>query len=221
MNILLVEDDKSLSKTITQLLQPIYNVDIVDNGNKAIYLAETADYDLILLDLHLPDQNGCQVLQTLRSDLIITPVLIITSINQLKSKIKAFKLGADDYLVKPFACEELLARISAITRRKTKQKQEVITIDGLQLHTTQNFVSYQGREIDLARREYQLLKFFMLNHGKLLSHNLIYEHVWEAQCYECSNTIAVHVRRLRQKIDWRFNIKLINTIHGGGYKFGR
>lgn len=218
MRILLVEDDKSLAKIIAKLLYDLHNIDLVYTGSKAIYLAETVDYDLIILDLNLPDISGIKILKTLRTECINTPVLILTDICQLNTKLKSFKLGADDYLTKPFEIEELKARIAALTRKQTSQKQEVFQTQNLQLNSTQKQVTYADKNINLSRREYQLLKFLMLNQGKTLSSSFIYEHVWESTYHNASNTVAVHIRRLRKKLDQRFKIKLITTVHGHGYK---
>ncbi len=219
MRILLVEDDKALAKTIAKLLYDSHSVDVVYTGNKAIYLAETIDYDLIILDLNLPDISGTKILKTLRTELINVSVLVLTDVLQLSAKLKSFKLGADDYLTKPFEVEELKARIAALARRQTNQKQEMLQAKNLQLNSTQKQVTYANKKINLSRKEYQLLKFLMLNQDTTLSPSFIYEHVWENTYHNASNTVAVHIKRIRKKIDKRFNIKLITTVHGHGYKF--
>lgn len=220
MRLLLVEEDPSLTNDLKKTLTKKYIVDHCFNGKKAIYLAETIDYDLLILDLKLPDINGLEVIKTLRQDCLNLPILVISNDKQLQTKLDSFQSGSDDYLAKPFHQEELSARIKALLNRHYHvQQNHIFKIQGIQLNSCAESVCYQNQPIKLSRKEFALLHFLVINKGKILSQDLIYEHLWSGMPkLQSHNNVAAHIKRLRQKLDHRFGLKLIETLHGRGYR---
>lgn len=218
MRILLVEDDKRVSSFIRRgLREEDYTVDVAEDGEQGLFLAQTGEYDLMILDLMLPKRSGLDMLQTLRSDKMATPILILTAKDEVEDKVKGLHAGADDYLTKPFKFEELLARIHALLRRRGDMLPTVLRVGNLELDTLRHRVTRAGRELKLTSREYALLEFLMRHTNEVVTRTMISEHVWEHDFDSLTNVIDVHVARLRRKVDDDFPTKLLQTIHGKGY----
>ncbi|MDD4136113.1 MAG: response regulator transcription factor [Candidatus Shapirobacteria bacterium] len=219
MKILIVEDEHLIATAIKKgLEQEHYIVDIAYDGEKGFDLASSGDYDLILLDLMLPKIDGIEVCRQLRQQQIHIPILMLTAKSQIEDKIKGLNNGADDYLTKPFAFEELLARIRALTRRPQKSSSEIITVGDLSINLSTYEVTRQGKPIVLSGKEYSLLECLMRHANKILNKDQLIQHVWSYESDILPNTVEVYIRNLRQKIDQPFKTKLIKTIRGFGYK---
>ncbi len=218
MRILVVEDNKKVAGFIKKgLKEENYAVDIAEDGDKGKLLAETNNYDIIILDIMLPKKDGLTVLKELREDNIITPTLILTAKNDIQDKIKGLDEGADDYLTKPFSFEELLARIRALFRRKEEYKAKSIKISDLELNPSSHKVSRGGKEIELTGKEYALLEYMVRNRGRILTDTIIMEHIWNLDFDPGTNVVKVYIHHLREKIDKDFEVKLIHTVRGLGY----
>jgi two-component system copper resistance phosphate regulon response regulator CusR len=194
-----------------------YAVDIAGDGNAALYQASINDYDLILLDVLLPGLDGFEVCRELRTRGDATPVLMLTARALIDDRITGFDAGADDYLTKPFAFRELLARVRALLRREPQVRPDLLQLEDLQLDTASHRVSRAAREIELTAKEYALLEYLARRAGHLVSRAEIAAHVWDESFDPFSNTIEVYVNRLRKKIDDQHPVKLIHTRRGEGY----
>ena len=218
MRILLAEDEKRVSSFIQRgLKEEGFVVDPAMDGEKALELAEVNPYDLIILDIILPKQDGLQICRSLRSQKIETPILMLTAKNSTKDKVLGLNAGADDYLAKPFEFEEFIARVRALTRRKSVSKQAVLQVDDLILDPLTHQVRRAGKEIALTTKEYTLLYYFMQNANQVVTRTMISEHVWNESFDTFTNVIDVYVNYLRKKIDEGFNHSLIQTMRGSGY----
>ncbi|MDP3723421.1 MAG: response regulator transcription factor [Candidatus Omnitrophota bacterium] len=218
MRILLVEDDARVASFIRRgLREEHYTVDVARDGEEALFLAQTGEYDLIILDLLLPKRGGLDVLRTLRAERLTVPVLILTAKDDLDDKVKGLNAGADDYLAKPFGFEELLARVRALLRRRGDLTPTVLRAADLEVDVLRHQVTRGGRELVLTNREYALLEFFLRHANEVVTRTMLAEHVWEHDFDPLSNVIDVHVARLRRKIDERASRKLLQTIRGRGY----
>jgi DNA-binding response OmpR family regulator len=218
MRILLAEDDNRVASFVRRgLREEQYAVDVAADGEKAFFMAQTGEYDLIILDLMLPRKDGMEVLRALRASKAGTPVLILTAKDKPKDKVEGLNAGADDYLTKPFGFEELLARVRALLRRRGDMAPTVLTAGDLQIDTLKHRVSRGGKELDLTNREYALLEFFLRHPNEVVTRTKLSEHVWEADFDTFSNVIDVHIARLRQKINDGFSPKLLETVRGRGY----
>lgn len=219
MKILIIEDEKHTAKAIKETLKSYYSVDVAYTGQEGEDFAFENEYDVILLDIALPDINGLKVCQEIRDNNIKTPILMLTGKSDIKSKINAFNYGADDYLTKPFNFEELHARLQALMRRAPNNFcLDKLNVNGLILDTASNDVEYNGKKINLRLKEFRLLEYLMRNAGKVLTRNMILEHVWESDTDQFTNTVDVHINYLRNKIDRPFGINLIKSVHSLGYK---
>ncbi len=219
MKILLVEDEHLIATSIKKgLEQEHYTVDIAFDGLTGYDLAASGEYDIILLDLMLPSLDGVSICQKLRAENIHTPILILTAKSQLDDKIKGFNVGADDYLTKPFAFEELLARIRALSRRPQQTTNNILILADLTINTTNYQVKRGTKEIRLSSKEYSLLECLVRHAGQILNKDQLIQSVWSYESDILPNTVEVYIRHLRQKIDQPFNKKLIQTIRGFGYK---
>ncbi len=219
MKILIVEDEHLIATSIKKgLEQEHYTVDVAFDGIEGYDLAASGDYDIILLDLMLPGLDGLSICQKLRSEDIHTPILMLTAKSQLDDKVKGFDCGADDYLTKPFAFEELLARIRALGRRPQQSTSQILTVADLTIDTTNYQVRRGLKEISLSSKEYSLLECLVRHTGQILNKDQIIQHVWSYESDILPNTVEVYIRNLRQKIDKPFKKKLIQTIRGFGYK---
>lgn len=218
MRILLVEDEAKVGSFIRKALEEeSYAVDLCTDGIQAVQLARAGDYDLVILDLMLPGLSGLAVLTQLRSARVKTPVLILTARSRVDEKVKGLDAGADDYLTKPFAIEELLARVRVLIRRGSGEATGILQLDDLVLNPVTREVSRAGQRIDLTSKEYALLEYFMRNASRVLTRAMIAEHVWNLDFDTFTNVIDVYVNYLRNKIDRGHTRRLIHTIRGSGY----
>lgn len=218
MRILVVEDEKKVASFIKKgLEEENYAVDIAYDGEEGLVLADINEYDLILLDIMLPKLDGIEVLRRIRGNGSGVPILMLTAKDAVEDIVSGLDSGSDDYLTKPFSFAELLARVRALLRRKTKEKTDLLTIDDLILSTSTHRVKRGGREIELTAKEYALLEYFMRNPNRILTRTLITEHVWDYHFDPSTNVVDVYVNYLRKKIDQGFEKKLIHTIRGSGY----
>ena len=217
MRILIVEDEAKTAAYVSKgLTEHAYVVDIADNGIEGLHLATSGHYDLILLDVMLPGADGWTVLEALRRQRQ-TPVLFLSARDEVADRVKGLELGADDYLVKPFAFSELLARIRTLLRRGATQAEQRIRVADLDVDLVRRRVTRGGERIELTAKEYALLDYFLRHQGEVVSRTLIAEHVWDMNFDSDTNVVDVAVRRLRAKIDDPFPTKLIHTIRGVGY----
>ena len=218
MRILLVEDEKKIANFIERgLKEEHYTVDVACDGEQGLLLAEINPYDLIILDIMLPRKDGISVCKELRAKRIETPVLLLTARDAVKDKILGLNSGSDDYLTKPFAFEELLARVRALLRRRKIDKNTVLKIADLELDQVTHKVKRADREIILTSKEYALLEYLMLNSNQVVTRTMISEHVWNEDFDSFTNIIDVYIKYLRDKIDKDFKKQLIYTIRGTGY----
>jgi heavy metal response regulator len=218
MRILLVEDDSRIARFVNKgLTEEGYAVDIVTNGEDALTFAGSAPYDLIVLDLLLPIIDGITVCRRLRRQDMKVPILILTAKDSIEDRVTGLNAGADDYLVKPFAFAELLARIRALLRRPPVLNADTLEVGDLVLDITKHQVERADEPISLTPKEYSLLVFMMRNQCQVLSRTQIMEHVWNYDFYAGSNVVDVYIRYLRKKIDEGHEKKLIKTIRGVGY----
>lgn len=219
MRILLIEDDKEVAEAICQILKRHYVVDVSYSGKVGSYKFHIKEYDLVIIDYVLPDMSGLDVCKKFRAEGIMTPIMFLTGRYHIRDKVRALNAGADDYVLKPFSSHELLARIRAVMRRSIGHyNEDVLSIDGLSIDTLHHTVTRNNRGIRLRRKAFDLLEYLIRNKGRVLSRDMIMEHVWENTGDDMSNTVDVHVKYLRDKIDKPFAYKLIKTIHGFGYK---
>lgn len=219
MRILLVEDEKKMLDFLRQGLEEQgYAVDIADNGNDGLHWALNFSYDVLVLDIMLPGKDGLAVCHELRNQRIITPILMLTARDTVDDRVTGLDSGADDYLVKPFAFQELLARIRALSRRDSFQKSTTMTVGDLLLDTITHTAQRGDRIIDLSTKEYVLLEFLMLHQNQVLSRTVIAEHLWSYEYAPDSNVVDVYIRYLRKKIDDDHEEKYIRTIRGTGYQ---
>jgi two-component system, OmpR family, copper resistance phosphate regulon response regulator CusR len=219
MRILIVEDEAKTAAYVRKgLTEQSYAVDVADNGIEGLHLAVSGDYDLVLLDVMLPGADGWSVLRSLRRERQ-TPVLFLSARDAVADRVKGLELGADDYLVKPFAFSELLARIRTLLRRGGAQVPQQLQIADLEVDLVRRRVSRGGQRIDLTAREYALLGYFVHHVGEVVTRTLIAEHVWDMNFDSDTNVVDVAVRRLRAKLDDPFETRLIHTIRGVGYVF--
>ena len=217
MRLLLAEDEAHAGEYLVKGLgENDFVVDWVRNGRDAVHEATTADYDVIVLDVGLPDLDGWSVLKEIRKSRQ-TPVLFLTARDRVEDRVHGLELGADDYLVKPYAFSELLARLRALLRRGKSQEPDVLRIGDLEAHLLRRRVERSGQRIDLTAKEYALLLLFLRRQGEVLSRTLIAEQVWDMNFDSDTNVVEVAVRRLRAKIDDPFPEKLIHTVRGFGY----
>jgi heavy metal response regulator len=218
MRILVVEDEKKVASFIKKGLEEEgYAVDIAADGEDGLDMALTRVHDLIILDIRLPRMDGLHVLQALRQDGVTAPVLLLTVRATIEDKVLGLDAGADDYLTKPFAFQELVARVRALLRRRTEAEPTVLRIGDLTLDPARRTVARGGEKIDLTPREFALLDYFMRNPGRVLTRTMITEHVWDYSFDTSTNVIDVYVNYLRRKIDAGREPKLLHTVRGVGY----
>ncbi len=218
MKLLIVEDELKTGDYLKQgLSEAGFVVDLVRNGTDGMHVALTEDYDLLVLDVMLPGMNGWQVLQGIREGGKQLPVLFLTARDQVDERVKGLELGADDYLVKPFAFSELLARVRTLLRRGKEVESSVLSLLDLELNLLSRRVTRAGRRISLTAKEFSLLELFLRRRGEVLPRSLIASQVWDMNFDSDTNAIDVAVRRLRAKVDDDFEPKLIRTVRGMGY----
>jgi heavy metal response regulator len=218
VRVLLVEDEPKVSRAVARgLMAEHFAVDVANEGQSGIELAETYDYDLVILDLMLPNMDGTTVLRHIRRKNSGVPILILTARDAVSDKVRNFEAGADDYLTKPFAFAELLVRTKALLRRGTANQSSIIRVEDLELDRLSQRVRREGKRIDLTLKEYSLLEYLMSNAGRVLSRAMIIEHVWDQRFDGLNNVVDVFVKRLRNKVDDPHDQKLIQTVRGVGY----
>jgi len=218
MKILVVEDDKTVGQYVKRGLEEArYHADLVGDGEEALRVASTGHYDLLVLDLRLPKLSGQEVLRMLRDRGSAVPVLVLTAQDTVDFKVQALRMGADDYVTKPFALEELLARVEALGRRPKALTPPVLELADLTLDTGSREVRRGDRVIDLTPKEYAVLEYLMRHHGRVMSRTLITEYAWDYHFDPGTNIVDVVITRLRKKIDGGKGPKLIHTVRGVGY----
>ena len=218
MKILVVEDDRTVGQYVKRgLEEQRYHADLVDDGMEGLRLASGGRYDLIVLDLRLPEMNGLEVLRTLRDRGNTTPVLVLTAQDAVDFKVQALRSGADDYVTKPFAFEELLARVEARGRRPKEIRSPVLKVGNLELDGETREVRRGGERIELTPKEYTVLEYLMLHAGRVMSRTLITEYAWDYHFDPGTNIVDVVINRLRKKVDTGHAQKLVHTVRGVGY----
>ncbi len=218
MRILVVEDQKKMSGFLKKgLTENGYSVDVTESGTSAESLASHVPYDLIILDVMLVDQNGFDTARHLRNDGYTGPILILTALTGTKDKVHGLDSGADDYLTKPFAFDELLARVRALLRRQKADAPSILRFDSIEMNLMKRTVTREGQEINLTAKEFSLLEYFLRNPNRPVSRTEICEHVWDIHFDQESNVVDVYINMLRKKIDTPFKKKLIHTVIGAGY----
>lgn len=218
MRALIVEDEPNIAAYLDRgLTEEGYAVDVAYDGDDALDWAAAAEYDVIVLDVLLPGRDGFSVCSELRARGLKTPILMLTARDAVDDRVTGLDSGADDYLVKPFAFKELLARLRALARRQGESKSTELCVADLTLDTLTRTAQRGDRRIELTAKEYSLLEYLMRNPGRVLSRTQIAEHVWNFDFYSQSNVVDVYIRYLRRKIDDGFEHKLIKTIRGTGY----
>ncbi len=219
MRILLVEDNRRLSQSLkTALEEGGYAVDTAWDGPEGEDYAQAIPYDLIILDVMLPKKDGYCVCRDLRQQGVRTPILMLTARDAVEDRVEGLDSGADDYLVKPFALAELNARLRALLRRDLPEKSATLQVADLVLDPARHTAARAGQPIELTGREFALLEYLMRNPNRLITREMIITHVWDADFVSGSNVIDVYIRRLRRKIDDPFDLKLLETIRGSGYR---
>lgn len=218
MRILVVEDEKKVAKFLCQgLEEEHYTVDVAYDGEEGARLASAENYDLIVLDVLLPRKDGFMIVKELRAKHISVPVLLLTAKSTVDDKVEGLDSGADDYLTKPFAFAELLARVRSLLRRGAAEKSTIIKIADLQLDTVAHKAKRGEAPIELTGKEYALLEYFMRNVDRVLTRTLISEHIWNYNFDTGTNVVDVYINHLRSKIDDGFDKKLLHTVRGVGY----
>lgn len=216
---LLVEDNRRLSESLRKaLLADGYAVDVAYDGVEAEELAGFTPYDLIVLDVMLPKRDGIEVCRALRDRRVNTPILMLTARDGLDDRVLGLDSGADDYLIKPFELKELRARLRALSRRRSDDRDAVLSIADLQLNPATHKVVRAGEEIALTPKEFALLEYLLRNRNRLVTRDMILAHIWDYGTPTASNVVDVHIRRLRTKVDELHPLKLIETVRGAGYR---
>lgn len=220
MRVLLVEDEHKIAAALKRALeQESYAVDVSFDGDDGHAMATTEPYDVAIIDRMLPGEyNGLDIVKAMRAAGVHTPVLLLTALGATTDKTEGLDAGADDYLVKPFAIEELLARVRALLRRPTHAQNTVLTAGELVLDTAHFTVTHKGKPVQLTSKEFALLEYLLRNQGQILPKHTIIAHVWDYDADILPNTLEVYIKYLRDKIDKPFKTKLIHTVRGFGYK---
>ena len=220
MRVLVIEDEHKIARALKKALeQETYAVDVAYDGDEGYAFATTEPYDVAIIDRMLPGEyNGIDIVKAMRDARIHTPVLFLSALGDPKQRTEGLDAGADDYLAKPFALEELMARIRALLRRPAEQQPDVLEAGDLSLNTVNFTVTRDGKSISLTSKEFALLEYLMRNQGRPLSKEVIISHVWDYDADILPNTVEVYIKYLRNKIDAGFKTPLIHTVRGFGYK---
>ena len=219
MRILVVEDEKRLAEVIKKgLVEEGYSVDIAYDGEEGQYMAENTSYDLVILDIMLPKKDGITICQELRVKEISTPILMLTAKDSVEDRVKGLDSGADDYLIKPFAFSELVARVRALLRREALSKASKLQVGNLVMDTLTREVWRGDTKIELTAKEYALLEYFMRHPNMVITRTMLMEKVWDYDFEGMSNIIDVYIRRLRLKLDEEGGESIIETVRGAGYR---
>jgi two-component system copper resistance phosphate regulon response regulator CusR len=221
MRVLVVEDDKPVASFLRKGLEAEnYAVDVAGDGKEAVLMADAYDYDLIMLDLGLPESDGIEVLKHVRATKASTPVLVLTGRSRVEDRVKGLDVGADDYLTKPFSYSELSARIRALLRRGSRAPDSCLHVADLEINRIERTVKRGDRKIELTPKEFALLEYLMRNAGRRVTRAMIIEHVWNLSFDTMTNVVDVYINYLRRKVDEGYEVKLIRTIRGVGYQLG-
>jgi len=219
MRVLVVEDERRIAEFLCRgLSEQGYAVDVASDGEEALDWPAIAEFDAIILDVMLPVRDGFQVCRVLRERGVKTPILMLTARDAVEDRVRGLDSGADDYLVKPFAFSELLARLRALSRRDRAALGTVLSVADLTMNTSARDVRRHGVSIELTTKEYALLEYLMRHANQVLTRTMIAEHVWNYDFDNATNVIDVHVRNLRRKVDEPFRTKLVQTVRGAGYR---
>ena len=218
MKILIVEDEKGIRDLLVKRLKKHYSVDACEDGESALDYIRVYTYDAIVLDIMLPKIDGIQVLKHIRNAGNDVPVIMLTAKGEIEDRVAGLDAGADDYLIKPFAFDELLARLRVMTRRKASAKQTTLSAGDLILDTVSKTVTRAGNPINLTAKEYMLLEYMMLHPNITLTRNQLEQQAWNSRFEGGSNIIDVYIRYLRKKIDTGYDVKRIKTVYGMGYR---
>ncbi len=218
MRVLVVEDEKKVASFIRKgLAEQSYSVDVATDGLQGQLLARQNEYDLIILDVLLPKQDGWTTCKKIREDGVAAPIMMLTALADTPDKVKGLDAGADDYVTKPFELEEFLARVRALLRRTSPEKKAVLKIGDLVLNPAEHSVVREGKALRLTAKEFALLEFMMRSRGRVLTRAQISEHVWDMDFDPASNVVDAYIKLLRQKVDKGFTSNLIHTVIGVGY----
>lgn len=223
MRVLIIEDDQEISSHVAKSLEQHGHVtEVFANGIDGLSEAVSNEYDAIVLDRMLPKLDGISVLKAIRSEGVKTPVIFLSALGELDYRIEGLKAGADDYLAKPFAFSELLARLEAVLRRGTEgaTNSDIMKVADLELDIRSRQAKRGGKIIDLKPREFKILEYLMRHKGRIVTRNMLLEQVWDYHFDPHTNVIDVHISRLRAKIDQGFETQLLQTVRGSGYKIG-
>lgn len=219
MRVLLVEDEPGIAQFVRQGLAEVgYAVDVATDGHSGLDYALAAEYDIIVLDIMLPKMDGLQLLRQLRAEKIKIPVLLLTARDAVEDRVQGLDAGADDYLSKPFAFKELLARLRALLRRPPLQADTILRVADLEMDVASREVRRAGKQIELSPREFTLLEYLMRHPRQVLTRDQITEHIWNFDFYGDSNVVDVYIGYLRRKIDRGFDPPLLHTVRGIGYR---
>ena len=219
MRLLIIEDDKAIADSLRNSLKPHYTVELAVNGQDGLDASKANTPDLVILDLGLPDMSGFEVCRNLRNTGLSIPILVLTANSNITDTVSALDMGVDDYMVKPFSMLELKARLRALLRRQVEGIGDItLSVGDLQLNPVSHTVQRQQQIIPLRRKEFDLLEYLMHNPGRVLTRTMILNHVWDMNTEVWANTVDVHIKHLRDKVDKPFGQKLIRTIYGVGYK---
>lgn len=218
MRVLIIEDDKRMREFLEiSLLSACFAVDTSEDGKNASFVARTNDYDLIISEFFLPEKTAIEICREIRATGRNMPIIVLSESRELDDKIDCFNAGADDYVLKPFSFDELLARIRVIMKRARHIHGHTLQVENVKLETTKQVVTYKNKEIYLTKKEFALLEYLMQNKGHVLSRGMILEHVWNLEINPFSNTIETHIMNIRKKIR-DMNKNLIVSVPGRGYK---
>jgi two-component system, OmpR family, response regulator len=217
--ILVVEDDPEAAAQLVELFSTSgYQIDLAPDGNEGLSRARSADYAVMMIDRMLPDMDGIAIIRRLREDGIATPALIISALGEIDDRVRGLRAGGDDYLVKPFAFAELLARVEALTRRSAAMvKDTVLRVGDLRMDLVSRTVTRSGRDIELLPREFQVLEYLVCNQGEVVPRAMLLQHVWKLHFDPTTNIIDVYVGRVRRKVDDQQAYPLIHTVRGVGF----
>lgn len=222
MRILLVEDDASLSRFVEKGLQEAgHQVEVTDNGKYALTLCMTEQFDVAIVDRMLPGLDGLSLVKAMRAAQIATPVLFLTSLGGVDDRVEGLEAGGDDYLTKPFAFSELLARVTALSRRSVNisaQASPELSFGDLTLNLFEHTASRRGKVLDLQPKEFRILELFMRHPGRVITRTMLLEHVWDIHFDPQTSVVETHISRLRNKLEKPFGDSLIQTVRGAGYK---
>ena len=217
MKLLIIEDEKQVADNLKEgLEQHRFSVDIAYNGEDGYYLTQEFDYDVIILDLMLPDIDGEDMCRKLRDDKNKSFIIMLTAKKQLDNIIHGLDCGADDYLTKPFEFSELMARIRALLRRSSEHKSNILSVSDISLDTKKEEVEIDGRKVRLTKKEYMILEYLLRNKGQLISRNQLLEHAWDRNVDIFTNVVDTHIKNLRKKLGRSGNV--LKTIYGSGYR---